>query len=173
MKIEVVVGDLTRMPVEAIVNAANNELWMGGGVAGAIKAAGGDEIEREAMAQGPIEPGAAVATWSGLLPPPIRWVVHAATMPATTLQTDELLIRSATRSALKKADEVGAASVALPALGTGVGGFPIQRAARVMAEEAVAFGRTAQSVERVVFVARNEEARGAFADALDEVLTSA
>jgi O-acetyl-ADP-ribose deacetylase (regulator of RNase III) len=172
IKIDVVVGDLTRMPVEAIVNAANNELWMGGGVAGAIKAGGGAEIEREAMAQGPIEPGAAVATWAGRLPPPIRWVIHAATMPATTLQTDERLIRAATRSALKKADDVGAASVALPALGTGVGGFAIERAARVMAEEAVAFGRTAQSVERVVLVARSEEARRAFEEALEEVLTS-
>lgn len=169
MEIEVVVGDLTRIPVEAIVNAANNELWMGGGVAGAIKAAGGPDIEREAMAQGPIEPGTAVATWAGQLQRPIRWVIHAATMPATTLQTDEILIRAATRSALKKADEVGARSVGLPALGTGVGGFPIERAARVMAEEAVAFGRTAQSVERVVFVVRNEDAQRAF----EEALTSA
>ena len=164
MDIDVVVGDLTKMPVEAIVNAANNELWMGGGVAGAIKTAGGVEIELEAMAQGPIEPGSAVATSAGRLPPPTRWVIHAATMPAATLVTDEVLIRSATRSALKRADEIGAKSVALPALGTGVGGFPIERAARVMAEEAVAFGRTAQSVGRVVFVVRNEEARHAFVE---------
>jgi len=166
MDVEVLVGDLTTAQVEAIVNAANSELWMGGGVAGAIKAAGGAEIEREAMAQGPIEPGTAVATWAGQLPRPIRWVIHAATMPAATLQTDEALVRAATRSALKKADEVGARSVALPALGTGVGAFPIARAALVMAEEAVAFGRTAQSVELVVFVVRNEEARRAFEDAL-------
>jgi O-acetyl-ADP-ribose deacetylase (regulator of RNase III) len=166
MEIEVVVGDLTQAPVEAIVNAANSELWMGGGVAGAIKAAGGAEIEREAMAQGPIEPGSAVATWAGQLPRPIRWVIHAATMPAATLQTDEVLIRAATRSALKKADEVGALSVGLPALGTGVGGFPVERAARVMAEEAVAFGRTAQSVGRVVFVVRNEETRPTFEEAI-------
>ncbi len=166
MDIDVVVGDLTKMPVEAIVNAANNELWMGGGVAGAIKAAGGVEIELEAMAQGPIEPGSAVATSAGRLPLPTRWVIHAATMPAATLVTDEVLIRSATRSALKRADEVGAKSVALPALGTGVGGFPIERAARVMAEEAVAFGRTAQSVGRVVFVVRNEEARRTFVESV-------
>ena len=138
-------------------------------MAGAIKAAGGPDIEREAMAQRPIEPGTAVATWAGQLPRPIRWVIHAATMPATTLQTDERLIRAATRSALKKADEVGATSVGLPALGTGVGGFPIERAARMMSEEAVAFGRTAQSVDRVVFVVRSEDARRAF----EEALTSA
>jgi O-acetyl-ADP-ribose deacetylase (regulator of RNase III) len=166
MEVDVVVGDLTTTQVEAIVNAANNELWMGGGVAGAIKRVGGAEIEREAMAQGPIEPGTAVATWAGALSRPIRWVIHAATMPADTLQTDEVLIRSATRHALKKADEVGAASVGLPALGTGVGGFPVERAARVMAEEALAFGRTAQSVGRVVFVVRNEEARHAFEEAV-------
>jgi len=166
MDIEVMVGDLTKTPVEAIVNAANNELWMGGGVAGAIRAAGGAGIEQEAMAQGPIEPGTAVATSAGRLPLPIRWVIHAATMPAATLLTDEVLIRSATRSALKKADEVGAKSVGLPALGTGVGGFPVERAARVMAEEAVAFGRTAQSVGRVVFVVRNEEARRAFVESV-------
>jgi O-acetyl-ADP-ribose deacetylase (regulator of RNase III) len=169
MEIEVVIGDLTRTPVEAIVNAANNELWMGGGVAGAIKAAGGTLIEQEAMAQGSIEPGSAVVTSAGRLPPPIRWVIHAATMPAETLVTDELLIREATRSALKKADEVGAKSVGMPALGTGVGGFPIERAARVMSEEAVAFGRTAQSVGLLVFVVRNEEARRAF----EEHLTAA
>jgi len=166
MQFKVVVGDITKLPLEAIVNAANNELWMGGGVAGAIKAAGGPDIEREAMAQGPIEPGSAVATSAGRLPAPIRWVIHAATMPASTLMTDEVLIRSATRNALKKADQVGAKSVGLPALGTGVGGFSIEHAARVMVEEAIAFGRTARSVGRVVFVVRNEEARRAFEEYL-------
>ena len=164
--VEVVQGDLISQPVEAIVNAANNELWMGGGVAGAIKSAGGVEIEREAMAQGPVEPGTSIATSAGRLPLPTRWVIHAATMPAATLATDEVLIRAATRSALKKADEVGAQSVGLPALGTGVGGFPIERAARVMVEETVAFGRTAQSVERVVFVVRSAAAKQAFEEAL-------
>src|SRR4051794_26458819 len=113
------------MPVEAIVNAANNELWVGGGVARAIKAAGGAEIAREAMAQGPIEPGSAVVTPAGRLPAPIRWVIHAATMRGSDLRTDESLIRTATRSALKSADDIGAKSIALPALGTGVGGFPL------------------------------------------------
>jgi O-acetyl-ADP-ribose deacetylase len=165
MQIEVILGDLTRADVEAIVNAANNELWMGGGVAGAIKAAGGVEIEREAMSHGPIDPGSAIATSAGKLPPPIRWVIHAATMPAATLRTSEALIRRATRSALDKAEEVGAKSVALPALGTGVGGFSIAQAARVMVGEAEAFSRTAKSVGRVVFVVRTEEARRAFEEA--------
>jgi O-acetyl-ADP-ribose deacetylase (regulator of RNase III) len=165
MQIEVVIGDLTRADVEAIVNAANNKLWMGGGVAGAIKAAGGAEIEREAIAQGPIDPGSTVATSAGRLPPPIRWVIHAATMPAATLRTSEDLIRRATRSALEKAEEIGAKSIALPALGTGVGGFSIAQAARVMVGEAKAFGQSATSVARVVFVVRTEEARRAFEEA--------
>src|SRR4249919_3158510 len=107
MKLEVVMGDLTTADVEAIVNAANSELWMGGGVAGAIKRAAGESVEREAMAQGPINPGESVVTSAGGLRAPIRWVVHAATM-GPDLQTSEDYIRLATTSALAAAARVGA-----------------------------------------------------------------
>jgi O-acetyl-ADP-ribose deacetylase (regulator of RNase III) len=166
LDIAVVLGDLVHTPVEAIVNAANNELWMGGGVAGAIRAAGGVEIEREAMAQGPIPPGTVVVTSAGRLPPPARWVIHAATMRGSDLRTSEELIRRATALALARAEELGARSVGLPALGTGVGGFSIERAAQVMVAEAVGFARGARSVERVVFVVRSEAARQAFERAI-------
>ena len=164
LKLDVIVSDLLDADVEAIVNAANSQLWMGGGVAGAIKRAGGAEVEREAMAQGPIQPGEAVATSAGALPLPIRWVIHAATM-GPDLKTSEAYIRSATASALAKAVEVGARSVAFPALGAGVGGFPIERAAQVMVEACRRAAVTGRVPESVVFVLRNEVAAAAFRDA--------
>lgn len=163
--IAVTVGDLTKAQAEAIVNAANSELWMGGGVAGAIRAAAGAEVEREAVAQGPIRPGEAVVTSAGRLEAPIKWVIHAATM-GPDLRTSEAYIRAATRSALAKAVEVGASSVALPAMGTGVGGFPMERAAQVMVEEAVKAGAEGSAPSRVLFVVRNDDARNAFESAL-------
>ncbi len=162
---QVVVGDLLGSGTEAIVNAANSQLWMGGGVAGAIKRVAGDEVEREAMAQGPIKPGESVVTSAGRLPSPIRWIVHAATM-GPELVTNEDYIRRATASALEKAREVGAESVALPALGTGVGGFSMEQAAQVMvgqARESMADGR---APARVVFVVRSDDAAEAFRQAL-------
>ena len=165
--IEAIVGDITTADVEAIVNAANSQLWMGGGVAGAIKRAAGSIVEQEALAQGPIQPGEAVATSAGALPPPIRWVIHAATM-GPDLQTSEELVRMATASALAKAAEIGARSIALPAMGTGVGGFPMDRAAAVMVEEAKRAAQSGGSLERIVFVLRDESAQQLFARQLAE-----
>ena len=155
MQIEAIVGDITRVDAEAIVNAANSQLWMGGGVAGAIRRAAGEIVEQEAIAQGPIEPGQAVATSAGALPLPIRWVIHAATM-GPDLQTSDDLVRQATAAALVKASEIGATSIALPAMGTGVGGFPMERAAQVMVDEARKAGELAGSLTRIVFVLRDE-----------------
>jgi O-acetyl-ADP-ribose deacetylase (regulator of RNase III) len=162
----VIVGDITRVDCEAIVNAANSELWMGGGVAGAIKRAAGSVVEQEAIAQGPIQPGEAVATSAGALPPPIRWVIHAATM-GPGLETSAELIRQATASALAKAAEIGATAVALPAMGTGVGGFPMDRAALLMTEEARTAAQSGGSLERIVFVVRDESAARLFRRALE------
>jgi O-acetyl-ADP-ribose deacetylase (regulator of RNase III) len=163
--IETIVGDITTVDCDAIVNAANSQLWMGGGVAGAIKRAAGSIVEQEAMAQGPIRPGEAVVTSAGSLPPPIRWVIHAATM-GSDLRTSEDLVRQATASALAAAARIGARSIALPAMGTGVGGFPMDRAAHVMVEEARRASGAGGSVERVVFVLRDESARALFAGEL-------
>ncbi len=156
MRLEVIEGDITTLDVEAIVNAANSELWMGGGVAGAILRAAGQEVEDEAVAQGPIKPGESVVTSAGDLPAPIRWVVHAATM-GPDLITSEEYIRLATASALAAAAGVGARSIAYPALGAGVGRFPIKRVAEVMVE-AVLSAPDGGSVERVIFVVRDYNA---------------
>ncbi len=127
--IRLVQGDLAAFPSDAIVNAANDHLWMGGGVAGAIKRRGGPEIEAEAMARGPVPIGEAVATRAGRLP--ARHVIHAVTM-GQDLTTRERDVRAATRSALRVADNLHLRSIAFPALGTGVGGFPLGRAAAAM-----------------------------------------
>ena len=129
LAVTILEGDITSRSVEAIVNAANNAFWMGGGVAGAIKAKGGQEIEREAMSQGPVEPGRSVITSAGRLP--AKHVIHAAVM-GQDLRTDAQLISASTSSALELASTRGLTSVAFPALGTGVGGFPVAECARVM-----------------------------------------
>lgn len=131
-EIKIIQGDITVLKVDAIVNAANNKLAMGGGVAGAIKRSGGKAIEDEAIGKGPIEIGEAVATGAGSLP--AKFVIHAATM-GMDFETDEIKIRNAVKSALNVAEELKIASVALPALGCGVGGFPYLASAKIMAQE--------------------------------------
>jgi O-acetyl-ADP-ribose deacetylase (regulator of RNase III) len=162
MNLEVVEGNIAALEVDAIANAANNRLWMGSGVAGAIKRAGGEEIEREAMAKGPIEVGEAVATGGGSLP--AKWVIHGAVM-GQDLRTDAILVGRTTRRCLEVADELGARSLALPAFGTGVGGFPVEECARIMVAEARAYEPS--SLERLVFAVYGEEAHGAFEQALE------
>jgi O-acetyl-ADP-ribose deacetylase (regulator of RNase III) len=159
--LEVVEGDITKIEVDAIANAANDRLWMGAGVAGAIKRAGGEEIEREAVALGPIPVGDAVATGAGRLP--AEHVIHGAVM-GQDLTTNEDLVRSTTRRCLEVADELGARSVALPAFGTGVGGLPVETVADAMVAEARAF--EPKSVERVLFAVYGAEAERVFSDAV-------
>jgi O-acetyl-ADP-ribose deacetylase len=162
MHFSVIDGDITALDVEAIANAANNALWMGAGVAGAIKRAGGEEIEREAVAKGPIAVGDAVATTAGRLR--AQWVVHGAVM-GQDLQTNADLVRQTTRRCLEVADELGARSLALPAFGTGVGRFPLAECAEIMVAEAAGF--ESQTLERVVFAVFGNEARVAFEAALE------
>jgi O-acetyl-ADP-ribose deacetylase (regulator of RNase III) len=159
--VSVIEGDITRLEIDAIGNAANDRLWMGAGVAGAIKRAGGDQIEREAVARGPIAVGDAVATGAGRLP--ARWVVHGAVM-GQDLRTDAALVERTTRRCLEVADELGAKSLALPAFGTGVGGFPLEECARIMVGVARAY--EPRSLRRVVFAVFGDEARRAFESAL-------
>jgi O-acetyl-ADP-ribose deacetylase len=161
LELSVVDGDITALEVDAIANAANDALWMGAGVAGAIKRGGGEEIEREAVAKGPIEIGDAVATGAGRLP--AQWVIHGAVM-GQDLRTDAVLVRRTTESCLRVADEVGARSLALPAFGTGVGGFPLDECARIMVEAVRAYEPS--SLERVVFAVFGEEAAREFREAL-------
>ena len=161
MELEVVEGDITQLEVDAIANAANDHLWMGGGVAGAIKRAGGEEIEREAVALGPIDVGDAVATGAGRLP--AKHVIHGAVM-GQDLTTNADLVARTTRRCLEVADDLGAHSLALPGFGTGVGGFPLDECARIMVE--VARGYEPRSLRRVVFAVFGAEAADAFATAL-------
>jgi O-acetyl-ADP-ribose deacetylase len=161
MNVEVVEGDITALEVDAIANAANDRLWMGAGVAGAIKRAGGEEIEREAFARGPIPVGDAVATGAGRLK--ARFVIHGAVM-GQDLRTDADLVGRTTRRCLEVADELGCASLALPAFGTGVGGFPVEDCARIMVSEVR--GHTPKTLERVVFAVFGDEAERAFSTVL-------
>ena len=161
MRLEVVEGDIASLEVDAVANAANDHLWMGAGVAGALKRAGGEEIEREAVARGPIGRGEAVATGGGQLK--AGHVIHGAVM-GQDLRTNAELVRRTTRSCLELADELGVRSLALPAFGTGVGGFPLGECAEIMVDEARS--HEPQSLERVVFAAFGDDARRAFEDAL-------
>jgi O-acetyl-ADP-ribose deacetylase (regulator of RNase III) len=162
VELEVIEGDIASMEVDAIANAANDRLWMGAGVAGAIKRAGGEEIEDEAVALGPIPIGEAVATGAGRLQ--AAHVIHGAVM-GQDLTTNGDLVARTTRRCLEVADELGARSVALPAFGTGVGGFPIEECARVMVAEARNFDP--KSVERVVFSVFGAQAERAFRSAVE------
>lgn len=159
MEISLVTGDIAQQDAEAIVNAANNHLWMGAGVAGAIKRAGGQEIEREAVAKGPIPIGEATVTGAGRLK--ARYVIHAAVM-GRDLRTDADKIRQTTENSLRRADELALKSIALPALGTGVGGFSLEECARIMLDVVRRHSASGTSLERVVFVLYDEPAYKAF-----------
>jgi O-acetyl-ADP-ribose deacetylase (regulator of RNase III) len=158
--IEVLQTDVTKLEVDAIANAANTRLLHGGGVAGAISRAGGPVIQEESNAKAPIGLGEAVETSAGEMPS--RWVIHAATMEMD-FRTDAEIIEKAARSTLEKAEELGARSVALVAFGTGVGGFPLDEAARIM----VGVAREREDAfERIVFAVHGDAAERAFSDAL-------
>jgi len=161
--IRVVKGDICDRGTDAIVNAANDHLWMGGGVAGAIKRRGGEGIEREALRKGPIPVGSATATGAGNLP--ARHVIHAAVM-GQDLRTSAESIRLATSSSLDVAGELGLASVAFPALGTGIGGFPMGEAACLMLQAIAAHARGGSSVAEVELVVFSESAYQTFVEAL-------
>ena len=162
LELVVVEGDIAAVEADAIANAANDRLWMGAGVAGALKRAGGEEIEREAVTKGPIAVGDAVATGAGRLA--ARWVIHAAVM-GQDLRTSAEAIAGGTRRTLEVADELGAESLALPAFGTGVGDFPLDECARLMV--GAVHEHEPRTLNRVVFAVFGAEAKRAFERALD------
>jgi O-acetyl-ADP-ribose deacetylase len=162
--LEVLDTDITRLEVDAIANAANTRLKHGGGVAGAISRAGGPSVQAESNEKAPIGLGEAVETSGGEMP--CKWVIHAATMHLGG-QTSAQIIRDATASTLRKADELGARSLALVAFGTGVGGFPVEEAAAIEVSEVRRhLDAGGSSLDRVVFAVRGEAARQAFEAAL-------
>jgi len=173
-------GDISDQPdVDAIVNAANTELWLGSGVAGAIARRGGPQIEREAVAKGPIRLGEAVETTAGDLPN--KYVIHAAAMGYR--EDDRLvlkregslssadIIRTATTNSLALADRLGCRSIAFPALATGVAGFPVDECARVMITAARYYGlvNPHSCIETVVFVLFAAADRAIFDKAFNEI----
>lgn len=159
-------GDITEVGCEAIVNAANNRLLMGGGVAGAIKRKGGQKIEEEALALGPIPIGEAVVTGAGRLK--AKYVVHAAVM-GMDFKTDANKIKEATLNSLKRAEELQISSIAFPALGTGVGRFPMEKAARIMLSAVSEYLQKKSHLKTIVFVLFSEDAYAVFDRVLEEM----
>ena len=147
--IELVQGDITELETDAIVNAANAKLQLGGGVAGAIRRKGGPAIQAECDRHGPIRVGEAAITTGGNLK--ARHVIHAVGPRMGTDRPEDELLASATRESLRLADEHGLKSIAFPAVSTGVFGYPIERCAAVMIETAIAHLKGHTSLERVVF----------------------
>ncbi len=157
-------GDLTEAATDAIVNAANNDLMLGAGVAGAIRRKGGPSIQAECDRIGPIALGEAAITGGGNLP--AKYVIHAASMSLGSPTTEDNL-GAATRSSLLRAKERGLKSIAFPAIGTGVAGFPMDRCAHVMLHEVREHLAGSTPLERVDFVLFDVAALAAFQRALD------
>ncbi len=131
--IEIQKGDITKVQADAIVNPANAMGWMGGGSAKAIKNAGGKIIEDEIVNKAPLEVGQALATTAGKLP--YKAVIHATTMETPTEKALDYNVEMAVRGALLLADDQGFKTIAMPGLGTGIGDFPKDKAAKIMIAE--------------------------------------
>jgi O-acetyl-ADP-ribose deacetylase len=158
-RIELWNGDICDLEVDAIVNAANLSLWMSTGVGGALKRAGGDTIEFAAVRQAPVPLGGAVVTPAGKLA--AKHVIHAVSLDRDR-RTSGPVIEAAVRSAMARAREIGAMSIAFPALGTGVGGFPLDEAARIMVDTVRDELTSSPSIEHVIFALRGATAYQAF-----------
>ena len=159
IKVLVLEGDLTLQDTDAIVNAANNDLELGGGVAGAIARRGGPQIQAECRRIGSIAVGDAAITGGGRLK--ARHVIHAASMRLGSRTSAEAL-RSSTRRSLELAREHGLRSVAFPAVGTGIAHFPLDQCARIMVDEVVTAGARPGSLREVRFVLLGADALSAF-----------
>lgn len=161
VRITAVVGDLVAQPdCEAIVNAANAQLWAGGGVCGAIHRAAGPELEAAAVPLGPIAPGEAVVTPGFKLPN--RWVIHAVG-PRYGIDPDPPgLLARAVKNAVALADARQARRIALPAISTGIYGYPLAEAARVMVAAAREIAPTLRHVEEIRFVLLSAAAQSHF-----------
>lgn len=162
-RLEIIRGDIADEETEAIVNAANNHFWMGAGVAGAIKRKGGEEIEEEAVAQGPVNIGEAVITRGGKLS--AKFVIHAAVM-GQDLHTNAAIITKSTQTVLRLAEAKKFSSVSFPAFGTGVGGFSVFHCATLMLTAAIEFLTTSTALSLIRFVLYDETAYQAFEDEL-------
>ena len=152
-------GDITEQEVDAVVNAANSDLVLGAGVAGAIASRGGPSIQAECDAHGPVEVGAAALTGAGDLA--ARFVIHAASMPPGG-SADGQSVRASMRASLALAEANGCRTLAVPAIGAGIAGFPLQRCAEVLLEEARAHLAGEGGLEEIRFVLYGEPAYRVF-----------
>ena len=164
-RIELWNGDICDLEVDAIVNPANLSLWMSTGVSGAIKRAGGDAIEFAAVRQAPVALGESIVTGSGNLA--ARAVIHAVSLDRDR-RTSGPVIDAAVRSAMARAREIGATSVAFPALGTGVGGFPLEESARITVAAVRDELERSPGIEHVTFALRGAAPYEAFQAAIAE-----
>jgi O-acetyl-ADP-ribose deacetylase (regulator of RNase III) len=168
-RIEIRQGDLTEMDTDAIVNAANNDLQLGGGVAGAIRRKGGPKIQIECDEIGTIPVGGAAVTSGGNLK--ARLVIHAASMELGG-KTSAYALRSSTAHALRIAAQKGVRTIAFPAVGTGVAGFPPGECAEIMIRETAKHFESPTSIEKVFFVLFDKEALKIFQTAMQEIEAS-
>jgi len=167
-QIEIQQGDLTEMDADAIVNAANNELQLGGGVAGAIRRKGGPQIQAECDKVGTIPVGGAAITTGGNLR--ARHVIHAASMQLGG-RTSAHSLRSSTAHALRIAAQHGLKTIAFPAVGTGIAGFPLRECADIMLGEAARHLQGPTSVQKIYFVLFDDDALSVFQEAFRKLNT--
>lgn len=165
-KIQIVKGDITEMAVDAIVNAANTDLMLGAGVAGAIRRKGGPTIQQECNQLGPVSLGEAATTTGGSLK--ARYVIHAASMQLGG-RTNADSLRLSTRNCLRRAEEKALKSIAFPAVGTGIAGFPMEECARIMMGEVFKHLKSRSSLEKVHFVLFDDAALKVFEDIYEKM----
>ncbi len=164
---KVVRGDITTQQVDAIVNSVNNDLLLGGGVSGAISRVAGPSVQEECHRIGTVPLGTAVVTPAGNLA--AKWIIHAAVNPLG-LWADAKSVRAAVRNALAKAKELGLKRVAFPAIGTGAGGFPVERCVDILVEEVQKHGEGPTSLEETSFVLYDEKPFAIFEERFKEKL---
>lgn len=160
--IEIIKSDITNFGIEGIVNPANSSITMGGGLAGVIWRKGGDEIRKEAQKHTPVAVGEAVITGAGELP--AKFVIHAPTMEKPAMKIPVENVRLAMRAVLECAEENNISEVAIPGLGTGVGGVSYSEAAQVIVDEVKKF--KAKNLKKVILVAFNDELYKTFQNAM-------
>ncbi len=168
-KILFVKGDITDIAVDAVVNAANTDLILGAGVAGAIRRKGGPRVSEECERIGPVSLGEAAVTTGGNLK--AFYVIHAASMKLGGKTTADSLQR-ATHNTLQRSEEKAFKSIAFPAIGTGIAGFPLRECARIMIQETLSHLQRRTSLEKIYFVLYDEEALKIFEDTYQELIRS-
>jgi O-acetyl-ADP-ribose deacetylase (regulator of RNase III) len=166
--LELVDGDITEMNTDAIVNAANAQLILGGGVAGAIRRKGGPQIQAECNRKGPAFVGGAVITTGGNLK--AKYVIHAVGPRMGEGNEDEKL-KNATLNSLKVADENNLKSISFPAISTGIFGFPIDRCAEIMLRTTIDYLKGKTHLEKVIFCLFGRDSYGVFANRIGKEIS--